>query len=74
MATIELNPTDTGNTGALAADTIFHVSDGWVDLSTDGGATYIPFRTGEKVVFSSGLTVSYRNDSDRFAIIHHMPI
>ena len=83
MANILLQPGKTavsGNTGALAADNIFFIAKGVVHLSTDGGTTKIPFygpefnaeNRGEKVVFSSGLTVHYFNERNSDAELRHM--
>lgn len=64
----------TGNTGALAADNIFYVETGSIELSTDAGTSYVRFDSGDKVVFSSGLTVHWRNPGTETAILNYMPI
>lgn len=82
MTVQTLQPGASGNTGALAADNVFFVAKGVVMLSTDGGATKIPFygpdsnaeNRGEKVVFSSGLTVNFYNDRNAVAELLYMPI
>jgi len=63
-----------GNTGALSADTVFYVETGRVSFSTDTGATKIPFSSGEKVIFSSGLTVHYFNEQPITASFSSMAI
>jgi len=74
MAIVNLDPEDSGNTGVLAVDSVFYVADGFVDFSTDAGATYIPWGVGEKVVFSGGVTVHYRNRRVKDSTFMHMPI
>ena len=44
MAVVALAANGTGNSGTLAADTIFYVEEGEVELSTDAGTTYIPWQ------------------------------
>jgi hypothetical protein len=66
MANVTLAPGASGNTGALAAANIFMITQGTVEFSTDGGTTWMPFRSYNTfqeptVVFASGLTVDYRN-------------
>lgn len=51
----------TGNSGSLAADTMFYVETGSIDLTSATAAGYARFDNGDKVVFSSGLTVYWRN-------------
>ena len=46
MAVVALAANGTGNSGTLAADTIFYVEEGEVELSTDAGTTYIPWQQG----------------------------
>lgn len=72
MAVIALNGSASGNTGALAADTLIYIATGKVMLSTDAGTTRVPFDAGDKVVFSSGLTVHYFNDTARPAELRTM--
>ncbi len=67
-------PQATGNTGALSADNMFYVQTGMLLLSTDGGTSQVLFTQGEKVVFSSGLTVTWENPGTETAILHYMPI
>lgn len=74
MAVTNIAGGASGNTGALAADTLIHVADGKVSLSTDAGTTKVPFSAGEKVVFSSGLTVHYFNDQPIAAQIRSMAL
>lgn len=61
MAEISIAGGGTGSTGALAADTHFHIKDGSVELSSDAGATYVEYASGSNVIFASGLTVHFRN-------------
>jgi hypothetical protein len=56
------------------ADNIFYVETGTVDFSTDNGTTWVPFTSGEKVVFSAGLTVDNRNSRSDPAAFSHMAI
>lgn len=73
MATVTLTGGSTGSGIALAADTLFFVRDGKVELSTDGGTTYIPFHQGERFLVSSGLTVTPKcGDDPDGAIIDYM--
>lgn len=69
-----LDSSSTGNTGALASDSVFYIAKGKVLLSSDGGTTKIPWETGEKVAFSSGLTVHYENASAGASEIRFMPL
>jgi hypothetical protein len=74
---ISLTKNQSGTTGALAEDQLFYVSRGSVEFSTDAGTTWVPFDmrdTVNKVVFSSGLTVLYRNKSRGAAAFRRMPI
>lgn len=59
-----------GNTGALSADTLFQVKTGKVELSTDGGTTYLEYAPGEPIIISSGSTVHYRNARPIAAVLH----
>lgn len=59
-----------GDTGSLGSDTLAEVKKGRVELSTDGGTTYMERGVGEPVVFSSGLTLHYRNSRPNEAILH----
>lgn len=63
-----------GNTGALSADTVFQPKNGNIYLSTDAGTTYILFTEGEKVVFSSGLTVHWLNPGPGAVILNYMSL
>lgn len=74
MAVVALAGGDTGNSGALAADTIFYVEEGEVELSTDAGTTYIPWQQGQGDKFASGLTVHWRNKRATAAILKYMSI
>lgn len=75
MANVTLtNGASSGNTGALASDQVFYVASGKVLFSTDGGTTYIPFDAGDKVVFSSGLTVDYLNGHSHSSEFRHMAL
>lgn len=74
MAVVSLAGGGSGNTGALAADNVFYVDTGKVQLSSDAGTTKVPFDAGEKVVFSAGLTVHYYNDQPIAAQLRHMPL
>ena len=66
--------TGSGTTGALASDQVSYVASGKVLFSTDGGVTYIPFDAGDKVVFSSGLTVDYLNGHSHSSEFRHMAL
>lgn len=66
--------TSSGNTGALPSDQVFYVASGKVLFSTDGGTTYIPFDSGDKVVFSSGLTVHYLNGHSHVSEFRNMAL
>lgn len=74
MAVVALTGSGTGNSGALAADTVFFVHSGKVHFSTDGGTTRIPFDAGEKFVASSGLTVTWFNQQPSAAEIRYMSL
>lgn len=69
---------DRGNTGSDIAlsnnDSVFYVTNGTIELSTDTGTTYIPFSEGEKVVFTDGLTIRPRCTTGESATFRHMPI
>ena len=77
-----LKPGDSGTSGALAADKVFYVAAGVVQISTDAGATKIPFygpeystlNIGDKVVISSGLTALYYNERNKDAELRIIPI
>jgi len=60
MANVTIAPSTAGSVALSGADHLFWVEQGIVSFSTDGGTTYIPFRQGEKVAFSDGLTVHYQ--------------
>lgn len=62
MAVIDISGGATGNTGALSSDTLFAIEEGRVMLSSDAGTSKVGFSAGEKVIFSSGLTVHYYNE------------
>lgn len=72
MAVVSLSGSATGNSGALSADAVFYVQTGKVSFSTDSGTTKIPFDAGEKVVFTSGRTVTWYNDQPGAAEIRYM--
>jgi hypothetical protein len=74
MAEVSVASGGSGNTGSLAEDRIFYVAVGSISFSTDGGTTFVPFGIGEKVVFSSGLTVHYENLRGSTSKFRHMPI
>lgn len=74
MAKVTVAAGATGSDIVLAATTIFAVDSGVIDLSTDGGTTYIAFSSNEKVVISSGLTVTPRNSRSDPAVFSHMSI
>lgn len=74
MATVTKTRNQTGNTGALAADTLFYVSEGTVEFSTDAGTTYIPFGVGEKIIFSAALTVHWRGGGTGQFTFSHMAV
>ena len=74
MAVVALAANGTGNSGTLAADTIFYVEEGEDELSTDAGTTYIPWQQGQGDKFSSGLTVHWRNRRPTAAVLKYMSI
>ena len=75
MAKIDLSSGASGTTVVLSGnDQIFHVSDGSVQFSTDGGTTWIPFFSGDKVVFADGLSVDSKNVTQSSASFSHMDI
>lgn len=70
MADISIAGAASGNTGALSADTLVQVKSGKVELSTDGGTSYIEYAPGEPIIISSGVTVHYRNTRPIPAVLH----
>lgn len=74
MAKVTIAAGVVGSDIVLAANTIFAVESGIVDISTDAGTTYIAFSSNEKVVISSGLTVKPRNSRADPAVFSHMAI
>lgn len=75
MATVSLSTgVASGNTGALPSDQVFYVATGKVLFSTDAGTTYVPFDAGDKVIFSSGLTVHYVNGHSGASEFRHMAL
>lgn len=72
MARVTIAAGATGSDIVLAATTIFAVESGSVELSTDAGTTFIEFFSNEKVVFSSGLTVTPKNTRGDTAILKYM--
>lgn len=58
----------------LAANTIFAVQSGAVELSTDAGTTWIEFAANEKITIANGLTVQNRNTRGDPAVFSHMAI
>lgn len=63
----------TGNTGSLAGDTLFYIEER-IDLSTDGGTTYMPFERGTYLTVKSGLTVHWRNPNAQAVTLRYMVI
>lgn len=61
MAEVTLAASASGNSGVLSADTKFRVKEGSVTFSTDGGTSKDEFSAGERIIFSSGLTVTWEN-------------
>lgn len=74
MAVVSLLGNGSGNSGALGTDTVVFIQSGKVHLSTDAGATRIPFDAGEKVVFKSGLTVHWFNQQPTAAELRYMSL
>ena len=68
-----LKPGETYAVGVLASDTAFSVEKGVVQISTNGGTTKMKFygpdhgstKRAEKIVISSGLSVTLYNDFGR---------
>lgn len=59
---------------ALAANTMFAIQSGAVELSTDAGTTWIEFTANEKITIANGLTVQNRNTRSDPAVFSHMAI
>lgn len=74
MAKVTVAAGATGSDIVLAANTVFAVESGTIDLSTDAGTTYVAFNSNEKVVISSGLTVRPRNSRSDPAVFSHMSL
>ena len=74
MAVVSLSGNGSGNSGALGTDTVVFIQSGKVYLSTDAGTTRIPFDTGEKVSFKSGLTVHWFNHQPTAAELRYMSL
>lgn len=70
MADISIAGGASDDTGALSADTLFQVKTGKVELSTDGGTSYVEYAPGEPIIISSGVTVHYRNTRPVAAVLH----
>lgn len=74
MAEVTLLPGQSVTIGPLAAETLFEVKTGVVDISTDGGATSIRRTEDQPITRSASLTVTVTNARQKRAIFVHEPI
>ena len=76
MALIDPVPVTKTLLGTLTEDRVFTCERGHVGLTTDDGTgeDYYKLGSGERLVLTSGLTVSYVRMDTRPAILHHMPV
>ena len=74
MPRVTLASGATGSDIVLAANTLFAVESGAVELSTDAGTTWIEFSSAQKIIISNGLTVRPRNVRGNPAIFEHMSV
>ena len=67
MAVVALAANGTGNSGTLAADTIFYVEEGEVELSTDAGHDVYPVaaRPGRQVLVRADFVPLAQSQADR---------
>lgn len=74
MAEVTLQEGQSITIGPLAAETLFEVKTGVVNISTDGGATSIQRMEDQPITRSTGLTVRVSNARKKPAIFLHEPI
>lgn len=74
MAEVTLQPGQSISIGPLAAETLFEVKTGVVNISTDGGVSGILRTEDRPITRSTGLTITVSNARQKRAVFIHEPI